>query len=392
MNVRSVAWALGISLGAAPGGAALAPHTFIAALSGQTQTDVPPGLRKIIPPVPTPASFVSDASHVLTDEGRANIDLRIRELQGAGYGDIAVAIIADIGDYSPNEVTTAIYRNWKVGSVAAIGSAHRDVGVLLLIVPKELAPNKKGQCYIGTGTGAEGIITDAAAASICRDAIIPFLKERDYAMAVTAGINAIALRLKGDEGLADSTSEAMPIAVTPEPDHGPSPLWFIPGGIGAMIASLFGVRRWRRNRPRTCPRCGRQMTRLGEREDDKALEPGQQMEERLKSVDYDVWECSCGEHLLIPYKALFSSYSECRKCHRRTAKASREVLMHATTSSSGSARDTFTCKACQASWTVMVTLPRITQSSSGGGSSGGGGGSSFGGSGSSSGGGGGSSY
>lgn len=362
-------------------------------LAPQTQTDVPPGLRKIIPPVPTPTSFVSDASHVLSDTARTAIDLRIRELQATGYGDIAVAIIADIGDYSPNQVSVAIYRNWRVGSVAAIGSAHRDVGVLLLIVPKELAPNKKGECYIATGTGAEGILTDATSAAICRDVIIPFLKVRDYATAITAGVNAVALRLQGDKGLADSTSEALPIALPPEPESGNKFLWWlIPGGIGSLLASLFGVARWRRNRPRTCPRCGRPMTRLGEREDDAALEAGQHVEEQIKSVDYDVWECSCGERLVVPYKAIFSSYSKCRECGRRTAKAARTVLEHATTSSSGRARDNFSCRACPATWEVMVTLPRISSSSSGSGSSGGGGGSSFGGSGSSSGGGGGSSY
>lgn len=138
----------------------------------------------------------------------------------------------------------------------------------------------------------------------------------------------------------------------------------------------------------------RAVHRLGERDDDASLDAGQQVEERLKSVDYDAWECVCGEQLVLPYPALFSSYSKCRECHRRTAKSKREVLQHATTSSSGSARDTYTCQNCGASWVVHVTLPKISESSSssGGGGGGDGGGSSFGGSGSSSGGGGGGSY
>lgn len=365
-----------------------APHHLIA----QTSTAVPPGLRKIIPPVPTPASFVSDAPHLLSEAAHAALDARIHELQGAGHGDIAVAIIADIGDYSPNQVAVAIYRNWRVGSVADIGSAKRDVGVLLLVVPKELAPNKKGQCYIAPGTGAEGILTDVTSATICRDVVIPFLRDRDYAMALTAGVNAIALRLGGGTGPTD-TAQAKPIAMPTGVE--PTPWfrwWFIPGGVGSLLASLFGIRRWRRNRPRACPRCGRKMHRLGEREDDADLDQGQQVEEELKSVDYDVWECQCGEHLVLPYRAIFSGYSECRECHRRTAKATRQVIQHATTVSSGSARDSYLCRACKATWVTMVTLPRIESSSSGGGSSGGGGGSSFGGSGSSSGGGGGGSY
>ncbi len=351
------------------------------------------GLRHFIPPVPTPASFVSDQRHVLTDAARAALDARIRELQEGGYGDIAVAILPDLGGYSANEVSVAIYRAWRVGSVAEIGSARRNVGVLVLIVPKELSSTNRGECYILTGTGAEGIVTDAASGTICREAIIPLLKTLNHGEALLAGVNAIAARLAADEGLAEASANGDDTASGKSPS--PLPLLLIPGGIGATIASLFGARRWRRRRPRTCPRCGLAMQRLAEADDDVHLEHGQQVEEKVRSVDYDVWACSCGERLILPYKKLFTSYTECRECHRRTAKAKRRTLRPATSSSTGSARDDFRCRACKATWEVLVTLPVISTSSGGSGGSGGGGGgggSSFGGSGSTSGGGGGSSY
>jgi len=348
------------------------------------------GIQRIVPPVPTPASFVSDQANVLPDDAHAAIDARIRELQQGGYGDIAVAILPDLGGYSPNEVSVAIYRAWRVGSVAEIGSARRNVGVLILIVPKELSSTNRGECYILTGTGAEGIVTDAASGAICRESIIPLLKTLNHGDAVLAGVDAIAARLAADEGLAEANANGED--ASSGDSRSPLPLLLIPGGIGATFASIFGVRRWRRRRPRTCPRCGLTMQRLAEAEDDAHLEHGQRVEEKVKSVDYDVWACSCGERLVIPYKKLFTSYSECRECHRRTAKAKRHTLRAATTSSTGSARDDFRCRACKARWEVMVTLPKISTSSSSSGGSSGGGGSSFGGSGSTSGGGGGGSY
>src|SRR4051812_21859028 len=163
-------------------------------------------IAKYVPSVPTPASFISDSAHVLPAPAHATLDARIKAIQSAGLGDIAVAILPSIGDYSPNQVAVEIYRTWKVGSVAAIGSAHKDVGVLLLIVPKELAPNHRGECWITTGTGAEGIITDAAAGTICRDAIIPHLRTRDYSGAVAAGVAGIEARLRGDVGLTTQSS------------------------------------------------------------------------------------------------------------------------------------------------------------------------------------------
>ena len=292
----------------------------------------------------------------------------------------------------------AIYRTWRIGRVEAIGSARRDLGVLLLIVPKELAPDKKGQCWITTGTGAEGIITDAASGRICTERIIPFLKTKDYGAALAAGVEGIAERLRGDTTLLKSTEQvARQIAEPIPPPEGGIRWWHVVGGVLAG-AGLAGIPVWRRRRPRRCPRCGKMMHRLDETQDDDALDPGQRVEERIKSVDYDVWSCECGETLVLPHKAWFSSYHECPACHHRTATVSRHVVKQPTYTAKGLARDTTTCKACSATSTREVVLPRrtppSTSSSSGGGSSSGssGGGSSFGGSGSSSGGGGGSSY
>ena len=136
------------------------------------------------------------------------------------------------------------------------------------------------------------------------------------------------------------------------------------------------------------------MRRLDEKADDAALEAGQRVEEKIGSIDYDAWVCECGETKLIPYRKIFTKYSECQDCHRRAASSKRKTIRRATRTSTGTAEDRFTCKACGAAWVVTVVLPEISDSSSSssGGGSGGGGGSSFGGSGSTSGGGGGGSY
>src|SRR4051812_27101604 len=226
-------------------------------------------IAKFVPPLPTPASFISDSAHVLPAQAHAALDARISAIQSAGLGDIAVAILPSIGDYSPNQVAVEIYRTWKVGSVAAIGSAHRDVGVLLLIVPKELAPNHRGECWINTGTGAEGIITDATAATICRDSIIPHLKNKDYAGAVGAGIAGLEAKLRGDAGLATPA----PARLIGKPDvdrsvdensHG---IEYFLGGVVALFAAVFFGRRWLRYHRRKCPRCGKRMRRLDEKAD-----------------------------------------------------------------------------------------------------------------------------
>jgi uncharacterized protein len=362
---------------------------LLIAIAFQQSTPTGGAIAKLVPPVPTPASFISDERGVLKPDERAALDARIGAIQRDGFGDIAVAILPSLGGYSPNQVSVEIYRTWKVGRVAAIGSARRNVGVLILVVPKELAPDKRGECWINTGTGSEGIITDATAGTICRDLMIPHLRDRDYAGAIGAGITAIESRLRGDTDL----SAAQGAADLPDDDGPAKPLGVV-GGLLALILGLVGVGRWRRNRARMCPKCGQRMTRLGEKADDERLEPGARVEEKLGSIDYDVWVCQCGGSTVLPYRKWFSKYSECRTCHRRAASAKRKVIVPPTTASGGTAEDRFTCKACGAKWTDTVRLPQIStsSSSSGGGGGGGGGGSSFGGSGSTSGGGGGGSY
>jgi len=370
---------------------------------------VPPvtgSITQFVPPSPTPEGFIADVAGVVPASARNSLNSRIKEIQAAGLGDIGVAILPSIGNFQPFEVGLAIYREWKIGSVAAIGSARRDLGVLLLIVPKELAPDKKGQCWISTGTGAEGIITDAVSGRICTDRIVPHLRNRNFGAALAAGVEAIAERLRGDAGLAgdartaDSASpvsaEAIPADVAPRSGVR---WWHMVASLVLMASGVPLLFRWRRNRPRRCPKCGNRMHRLTEQMDDEALDPGQRMEERLKSVDYDVWSCStCGESLVLPYKAVLTKYKECPACHGRTAVVVRVVTRQPTYTARGEARDTTTCKSCKATSTRHVSLPKRTpptvtssgRSSSGSSSSSSG--SSFGGSGSSSGGGGGSSY
>lgn len=46
------------------------------------------------------------------------------------------------------------------------------------------------------------------------------------------------------------------------------------------------------------------------------LSDSQDFEERLKTVDYDVWECpECGTIERFPFRARQKKYTECPRCH-----------------------------------------------------------------------------
>ena len=127
------------------------------------------------------------------------------------------------------------------------------------------------------------------------------------------------------------------------------------------------------------------MTRLLETDDDKLLAKGQAAEERIGSVDYDVWSCpACSHYFTLRYPKWLSTYAKCPQCSNRTKSSTEHTLVAATTSSSGSARVEETCAFCTYTHAYTKVLPRIVESSSssssssggssfGGGSSGGGG-------------------
>jgi uncharacterized protein len=138
------------------------------------------------------------------------------------------------------------------------------------------------------------------------------------------------------------------------------------------------------------------MARLDEAADDAALSPAQLAEERVGSVDYDVWACAtCPERLVIAYSR-WSSYRGCPKCQARTLSSTTRTVTAATQVSTGLEETTLDCAHCgfhdvtRRVTPVLPPPPPPSSSSSRSGSSGGG--SSFGGSGRTAGGGGGSSY
>ena len=367
-----------------------------------SQSDAPhvpavaPGLLALVPPLPPPGSFIADVPGVVSAEVRGRLNARIRALQDSGFGDVGMAILPSVGGYTPAEVGVAIYRTWRIGRIDSLGSARRNLGVLLLLVPKELAPDGRGHCWITTGRGAEGVVTDAASAAICRDRVVPRMRERDHGGALLAGLDGIIGRLHRDAALAPGAAPGPGPADVP---RGPFRWWFIPLGFAATGLAAAVALRWRRVRPRRCPECGERMHRLPEREDDAALAAGQQVEERLGSVDYDVWRCPSGHETVLPYRSWTSAWGECAACGRRTARTRRTVVREPTYSRAGRARDERRCESCGHRSVETVTLARLVaaaSSSSGSGGSfgggGGGGGGGFGGSGSTGGGGGGSSY
>ena len=76
------------------------------------------------------------------------------------------------------------------------------------------------------------------------------------------------------------------------------------------------------------------MTRIDDASDERFLNAEEGLEEKLRSIDYDVWVCGmCDERLVIPYRKWFTKYEDCPKCKRRTCESRSRTVTRATTSS-----------------------------------------------------------
>jgi len=156
--------------------------------------------------VPPPRGFVNDFAGVLDSTSARHMEAVIAEVREKTRGEIAVVTLADIGDRAASEVALQIGRQWGVGAQAAAGDRSKNLGVVVLLVPRKNHQPGTGDVFVATGRGAEGFLTDARAGRI-RDAMIPFLAREEYGKGLSLGVDLIAQAFAGEFGVTLSNPE-----------------------------------------------------------------------------------------------------------------------------------------------------------------------------------------
>lgn len=315
-------------------------------------------------------TWVTDMSGTLRADTIARLNSTIGEFERTNGAEMAVVVIRSLDGLPIEETAVKLFELWK------IGKERKDNGLLLLWSTGDR------RVRVEVGYGLEGALPDGKVGAILDARVIPKFKSGEFDEGLLAGVDAL---------LSAARDEPVELPSPRSESYGSDSPGIVAvvigvlgvGGIPLGIGSMFGFWKWRRLHRRRCPACQTLMTRLGESDDDALLEEGQQAEERVKSVDYDVWKCgACGHHFALRYPKWFSSHSKCTQCHNRTKSSTEQVITAATTSSSGSARVVETCAFCTFHREYTKVLPRIESSGSSSSGSSSGGSSSFGGGGS----------
>jgi len=126
--------------------------------------------------------LVYDVTGILQPEEIAQFESNLQSFARNTSNQIVIVITDDLCGYEPSDYAFKIMDTWGVGQ------ADLDNGIVILIKPKTGA--EKGQAFIATGRGLEGIIPDGKVHLIWENEMIPSFKKNQYAQGIQ---NAIAV-------------------------------------------------------------------------------------------------------------------------------------------------------------------------------------------------------
>lgn len=143
-----------------------------------------------IPPAPRPARLVNDLAGLFTTAQTRVLEDSLVAFDRATSTQIAVVTLPDLGSYAPAEMAFAIMDNWGVGQ------KDKNNGIVMLIKPRNSAG--RGEVFIATGLGLEGVLPDGRVTRMIDQVMIPYLKRGDYFAAAEAGAQALREMTRGE--------------------------------------------------------------------------------------------------------------------------------------------------------------------------------------------------
>lgn len=294
----------------------------------------------------------------------ARVDRIGSEVDRSGEGQIAVVMVSTTDGMDPRAFATELFNTW------GIGHAGQDDGALLLVALDDRAAE------IVLGDGVDGRAELNMSDAVMQSRIVPAFKRGDPDGAVLAGAEGLRTLLanaKRGVPFDSGSTGAARSGLSGSFDVTQAPMWLLGSGLGALGLAGAGLRRWLRRRPRVCEGCEQPRVLLDEVADDKYLSRGQQREESLGSVDYDVWWCQRCRHARVErYGAWFAAHEKCRSCGYKTARSESCTRVEATYEHGGVVDVTVSCEHCGHRHEFTRHTARLTRSSSSSSSSSGG--------------------
>ena len=330
--------------------------------------------------------YVSNPSNVLSPAAVSRLNSAIGSLWDNTSAELVVVAVDQVDNsMTPDEFATRLFEKWK------IGKKDNDNGVLVLLSRDD------HKVIIRTGYGVEGALPDIIAGRIIRNEILPYYREDNYDEGTIAGISTIIGALSDPNVAEELKSKYANDSRRADDDLSGAEFFNLFLGFAAVVGvamlilvmyaisssrRLDDVQRYRsldqyrtlvlfatflslgmalpaflllawkmkrvRRHKRNCPHCGTQMELIDEEHDNDFLTPAQDTEERLNSIDYDVWHCpKCYQTEILPYINRQTNYTVCDRCGARAMSlVDRRTLRQPTVRTEGEGVDIYMCKNC----------------------------------------------
>lgn len=341
--------------------------------------------------------YVSNPDGILSIEAQAQADTIISRIWRDTSAEVVAVVVNEIEGADINTFATELFTHW------GIGKKDNDNGLLVLMVKGER------KAVLRTGYGMEGVMPDAIASRIIRNDMAPHFKNEDYDAGTLAALTTISTIITDPAAAQELMSQYENDAIEAFDFDGEELFnfyikisCFLLLGLlmfyfavlamnkgktaperydslhtfkmVALAATVFGLgipvlafllawwsERRVRNKRRCCPNCKTKMSKLSEDEDNRYLTAAQDMEERLDSVDYDVWLCSkCGETDVLPFVNKTNAYSVCPNCGARTCSMiANRIVVNATVTREGKGVKVYSCRNCHKATETTYKIPKV---------------------------------
>lgn len=364
-------------------------------IPGVIRAQAPATLKN--PNLDDPDNYVCDPYNMLSRRTVEFVNEKIAEVRRKTSAEIAVAVVHDLDGMTREDYAITLFREW------GLGKKDKNNGVLLMIATVDR------QCFIQVGSGMEGVLPDISCGHIIRRFIIPQMKDNNINQAVAGGVNEIALvltdptvaeEIKSDLGASaagrfktldsevfldflilfaslvflfslgmllidlfqihnkDNYRRAMTLR-----NHLATYWWTAILSFGAALPialiAYFTYKR-ARNVREVCDTCGALMNKLSEEDDNAYLSGSQDFEEKLGTVDYDVWLCpDCGTVARFPYTEKQLKYQRCPQCHTiAMSLVMDKVVVEPTLKRPGHGEKLYRCQYCNHERREGYSIPK----------------------------------